>query len=210
MKTGEALIEDVSKTFIVEPLNYEPPVEKVPIPRIPGRFIPILPNVDKNKLIAVDNETDLPGCSKSSIEEVENSSNEVTFDVTAAQEADIKSEPIQDEDFTGNNNVDDEFTNIVTDGPTDTLTGDNTIEVKTEIENDEASSLNADLSDKTVGKTKMTMMNVVNSTEIPILYSKNVKSESTNSNWRVDSQVTDMNGSGRVTYRKCSESRLGC
>ena len=166
-----------------------------------GRFVPILPNVNKTNHAKGDVTQKsewidgLPCSSKQS----ENHPDEITFDVAAEQEADIKSEPIQEEDFTADNDV----TDNVHEHESDT----SLVEVKTEVELDapeETLNLNSETNSGIAPKLIIPGSN--SEKKMPILYPKNVVSNSgpSNSNWRVNSQLTGFRRSGKVTNREFS------
>ena len=165
-------------------INYEPDVKSVTSNEF-RRFVPILPNVDKtNGDVTKESEwiDGLPCSSKKS----ENPPDEITFDIAAEQEADIKSEPIQEEDFTADYDV-----------------TESVVEVKTEVELD-ATAETLNLKSETNPDIASNMIIPVLNSEkkIPILYPKNVLSDSgpSNSNWRINGQLTGFRKSGMVTH----------
>ena len=168
MKTGEALIKNESKNFIK--IKYEPNAEKVPTHEM-GRFVPILPNMvmsscEENYFV-VDNggnknctdqifglNDDLKAVSPmNSAENNESLSDEITFDVTAEQEADIKSEPMQDPDL----DADDVSTSSL-------------IEVKTENDDDEAPSITPERAPETMITSKMITIPMMSSEKKVTVY----------------------------------------
>ena len=169
-------------------IKYEPDVKSVEFRSTSNefrRFVPILPNVDKtNGDVAKESEwiDGLPCSSKKS----ENPPDEITFDIAAEQEADIKSEPIQEEDFTADYDV-----------------TESVVEVKTEVELD-ATAETLNLKSETNPDIASNMIIPVLNSEkkIPILYPKNVLSDSgpSNSNWRINGQLTGFRKSGMVTH----------
>ena len=162
-----------------------------------SRFVPILPNVNKTNHAKSDVTEKsewidgLPCSSKKS----ENPPGEITFDVAAEQEADIKSEPIQEDDFTSDYDV----TESVPENHSDT----SLVEVKTEVELD-ATAETLNLKSETNPDIASNMIIPVLNSEkkMPILYPKNVLSDSgpSNSNLRINGQLTGFRRSGMVTH----------
>ena len=174
-------------------IKYEPDVKSVTSNEF-RRFVPILPNVDKTN-VDVTKESEwidgLPCSSKKS----ENPPDEITFDIAAEQEADIKSEPIQEEDFTADYDV--------TESVRENYSDATLVEVKTEVELD-ATAETLNLKSETNPDIASNMIIPVLNSEkkIPILYPKNVLSDSgpSNSNWRINGQLTGFRKSGMVTH----------
>ena len=163
-----------------------------------GRFVPILPNVNQAKDDVTKKSEWIDGLPCSS-KKSENPPDEITFDVAAEQEADIKSEPIQEEDFTADDDVTDDVN--VHEHESDT----SLVEVKTEVELDAPEeTLNLNSETNSAPKLKIPVLN--SEKKLSILYPKNVVSNSgpSNSNWRVNSQLTGFRRSGKVTNKEFS------
>ena len=206
-KNGEAFIVDQSGSTIKKP--DVKPVVKLVSPTVDlSRFVPILPNVKKadhakDDVIQNQEWTDgLPCSSKKS----ENTEDEITFDVAAEQEVDIKSELIEEEDFTADGDV-------TTDNDT------SIVEVKTEVEMDpETLNLKSETNPETANRTMI--LPVLNSQKkMSILYPKNVvanNSGPSNSGWwRMNNKLTgfrsvNSKGSGKETNKEFYVGIIRC